>query len=51
MPSCRISITISDHNMMALKIGNRLPGDIFKMDKKVLKRLLTDWLFKKSFWM
>ena len=36
--------------MMALKIGNKLPGDVFKMDKQLLKRLLTDWLIKQSFY-
>ncbi|PSN51223.1 hypothetical protein C0J52_10561 [Blattella germanica] len=50
MPSCRLSKTISNHNMMALKVGNRLPGDIFKMDIKVLKSLLTGWLKKLSFY-
>ena len=50
IPSCRLSKTISNHNVMALKVGNRLPGDIFKMDIKVLKSLLTDWLIRQSFY-
>lgn len=49
IPSCRLSKTISNHKVMA-KVGNRLSGDIFKMDKKVLKSILTDWLIKQSFY-
>ena len=50
MPRCRLSKTINNHNMIALKIGNRLPGDIFNMDIMLLKKLLTDWLIKQSFY-
>ncbi|PSN49524.1 hypothetical protein C0J52_24761 [Blattella germanica] len=50
VPKCRLTKTMSNFPVFALKICNKFPSYIFELDKKSIKRLASDWLIQKAFY-
>ena len=48
MPKCRLTKTMSNFPVFALKVCNKFPRYIFQLDKKSIKRLASDWLIQKA---